>query len=112
MPLPSTKRLTSASLPQEYGNPAFVTERSRQEVLHLPDLELSERTAGRERDLIRLGIEVPADNGSPNVVDYYDRGANSNPGLDAELRPLKLTVSEKRSLVAFLSALTGTVSGR
>jgi cytochrome c peroxidase len=47
-----------------------------------------------------------------DVVDYYDRGANSNPGLDAELRPLKLTVSEKRSLVAFLSALTGTVSGR
>jgi cytochrome c peroxidase len=46
------------------------------------------------------------------VVDYYDRGGNSNPGLDPELRPLKLTASEKRSLVAFLHTLSGTVSGR
>lgn len=46
------------------------------------------------------------------VVDYYDRGGNSNPGLDLELRPLKLTASEKRSLAAFLHTLSGTVSGR
>ena len=46
------------------------------------------------------------------VVDYYDRGGNSNPGLDPELRPLKLTASERRSLVAFLHTLSGTVSGR
>jgi cytochrome c peroxidase len=45
------------------------------------------------------------------VVDYYDRGGNANPGLDSELRPLKLTASEKRALVAFLQALSGTVSG-
>jgi cytochrome c peroxidase len=46
------------------------------------------------------------------VVDFYDRGGNGNPSLDAELRPLALTASEKRSLVAFLRALSGTVSGR
>lgn len=46
------------------------------------------------------------------VVDYYDRGGNANPGLDLELRPLKLTASEKRSLVVFLHTLSGTVSGR
>ena len=46
------------------------------------------------------------------VVDYYDRGGNPNPGVDAELRPLRLTPSEKRALVAFLHALNGTVSGR
>lgn len=46
------------------------------------------------------------------VVDYYDRGGNANPGLDPELRPLKLTASEKRSLVVFLHTLSGTVSGR
>jgi cytochrome c peroxidase len=46
------------------------------------------------------------------VVDYYDRGGNSNPGLDPELRPLKLTASEKHSLVAFLHTLSGAVSGR
>jgi cytochrome c peroxidase len=47
-----------------------------------------------------------------DVVDYYDRGGNANPALDSELRPLKLTASEKRSLVAFLHALNGTISGR
>jgi cytochrome c peroxidase len=47
-----------------------------------------------------------------DVVAYYDRGGNANPGLDPELRPLTLTASEKRSLVAFLRALSGTVSGR
>ena len=46
------------------------------------------------------------------VVDYYDRGGNANPALDSELRPLKLSAVEKRSLVAFLNALNGTVSGR
>ena len=46
------------------------------------------------------------------VVDHYDRGGNANPGLDPELRPLKLTASEKRSLVVFLHTLSGTVSGR
>jgi cytochrome c peroxidase len=44
------------------------------------------------------------------VVDYYDRGGNPNPGLDPELRALKLTASEKRSVVSFLRALNGTVS--
>jgi cytochrome c peroxidase len=26
-----------------------------------------------------------------DVVDYYDRGGNANPGLDQELRPLHLS---------------------
>jgi cytochrome c peroxidase len=41
------------------------------------------------------------------VIDYYDRGGNANPGLDTELRPLRLTSSEKRALLAFLHTLTG-----
>ena len=32
------------------------------------------------------------------VVDYYDRGGNVNPALDAELRPLRLTGEEKNEL--------------
>lgn len=32
------------------------------------------------------------------VVDYYDRGGNVNPALDAELRPLRLTGEEKNGL--------------
>lgn len=43
-----------------------------------------------------------------DVIDYYDRGGNENPGLDAEVRPLKLTTAEKDVLVAFLSALNGS----
>lgn len=43
------------------------------------------------------------------VVEFYDRGGNPNPQLDAELRPLGLTAADKRALVAFLRALSGTV---
>ena len=45
-----------------------------------------------------------------DVVDYYDRGGNQNPQLDAQLRPLRLDADEKRALVAFLMALSGRVS--
>jgi cytochrome c peroxidase len=41
------------------------------------------------------------------VVDYYDSGGNPNPVLDAELRPLKLTSSEKDALISFLLSLNG-----
>lgn len=44
-----------------------------------------------------------------DVVDYYDRGGNRNPWLDAEMRPLHLTAEEKGALVAFLKSLTGTI---
>jgi len=42
------------------------------------------------------------------VIDSYDKGGNTNPGLDAELRPLRLTDIEKRDLVSFLESLNGT----
>lgn len=45
-----------------------------------------------------------------DVIEYYDRGGNPNPHLDAELRPLRLTTEEKQALVAFLKALSGTVT--
>jgi cytochrome c peroxidase len=44
------------------------------------------------------------------VVDYYDRGGNRNPTLDAELRPLGLTNVEKAALVSFLRTLSGRIS--
>jgi cytochrome c peroxidase len=40
------------------------------------------------------------------VVDFYDRGGNTNPDLDREIRPLQLTGDDKRGLVAFLRALS------
>jgi cytochrome c peroxidase len=41
------------------------------------------------------------------VIEYYDRGGNQNPGLDPEIRPLRLTIIEKQSLIEFLRALNG-----
>ncbi|MGH9385963.1 MAG: cytochrome-c peroxidase [Vicinamibacterales bacterium] len=45
-----------------------------------------------------------------DVIEYYDRGGNANPALDAELRPLRLSPQERRDLAAFLRALSGRVS--
>jgi cytochrome c peroxidase len=36
------------------------------------------------------------------VINHYDRGGISNPQLDEEIYPLKLTAQEKRDLVVFL----------
>lgn len=44
-----------------------------------------------------------------DVVEFYNRGGNSNPHLDSELRPLNLTPEEKQALVAFLTSLTGAI---
>ncbi len=43
------------------------------------------------------------------VIDYYDRGGQRNPGLDSRLRPLHLFPAEKQDLVTFLRSLTGRV---
>ena len=44
------------------------------------------------------------------VVAYYDRGGFPAPGLDPRVRTLRLEPSEKAALVAFLRALSGTIS--
>jgi cytochrome c peroxidase len=43
------------------------------------------------------------------VVDFYDGGGHANPFLDRRIRPLRLSESEKRALVAFLRALSGEI---
>jgi cytochrome c peroxidase len=45
------------------------------------------------------------------VVDFYDRGGRANAALDAEIRPLGLSVEERRALVVFLHALSGRITG-
>ena len=45
-----------------------------------------------------------------DVVDFYDGGGHTNPGLDEEIRPLKLTDAEKTAVVAFLRTLSGQLS--
>jgi cytochrome c peroxidase len=43
------------------------------------------------------------------VVNFYDDGGRPNPNLDIEIRPLGLTVEERRALVSFLRSLSGRV---
>ena len=42
-----------------------------------------------------------------DVVKFYDEGGRPNPTIDPEIRPLELTVEQKRTLVAFLKSLSG-----
>jgi cytochrome c peroxidase len=42
-----------------------------------------------------------------DVVDFYAGGGNSNPELDKEIKPLKLSAQDRADLVTFLEALTG-----
>ena len=44
-----------------------------------------------------------------DVIDFYDRGGRTNPNLDKEIKPLKLTDEEKADLLEFLKSLTGHV---
>jgi len=44
------------------------------------------------------------------AIEFYNRGGNPNPHLDAELRPLNLSAEEKNALAAFLRALNGRVT--
>ena len=44
-----------------------------------------------------------------DVVNFYDDGGRPNSNLDIEIRPLGLTVEEKRALVSFLRSLSGRV---
>ena len=41
---------------------------------------------------------------------FYSDGGRKNPGIDAEIHPLQLVVEEKQALVAFLNALSGSIS--
>jgi cytochrome c peroxidase len=41
-----------------------------------------------------------------DVIEYYDRGGNRNPYLDAELHPLRLSPEEKRDLALLIRSLS------
>jgi cytochrome c peroxidase len=42
-----------------------------------------------------------------DVVDFYAGGGNSNPDLDKEMKPLKLSAQDRADLVTFLESLNG-----
>ncbi|MBL8203218.1 MAG: c-type cytochrome [Blastocatellia bacterium] len=41
------------------------------------------------------------------VLDFYIGGGSSNPQLDKEIKPIKLSAQERAELIAFLESLTG-----
>jgi cytochrome c peroxidase len=43
------------------------------------------------------------------IVDFYDNGGRSNPGIDPEIHPLHLSVVDKQAVVAFLKSLSGAI---
>jgi cytochrome c peroxidase len=43
------------------------------------------------------------------VIDFYNAGGRPNPHIDPEIHPRHLSVDEKRALVAFLKALSGSI---
>lgn len=43
------------------------------------------------------------------VIDFYVGGGNSNPHLDKEIKPIKLSAQDRADLVAFLESLTGEI---
>ena len=44
-----------------------------------------------------------------DVVDHYDRGGSPDQALSREIRPLNLSVDDKRALVVFLRSLSGRI---
>ena len=44
------------------------------------------------------------------VVEFYDKGGRPNPQLDREMTALRLSADDRAALVAFLKALTGTIT--
>jgi len=47
-----------------------------------------------------------------DVLEFYDPGGRANPTISRLLRPIGLTSDEKHAIIAFLQALSGTVSGK
>ena len=80
----------------------------RFEVTHRP----GDRWAYKTPNLRNVALTAPyMHDGSlatlRDVIEFYDRGGIDNPGKDAQLQPLHLSLGEKQALEAFLRALTG-----
>lgn len=90
--------------PRDFGRAAVTGNHQDQGKFKTPTLRDIELTAPYMHDGSFKTLE--------EVIDFYDRGGGANPNLDADVRPLRLTVSEKKSLRAFLHALTGEPPAR
>jgi cytochrome c peroxidase len=88
----------SATTP-DLGRYAVTKEDKDKGAFKTPTLRDLQRTAPYMHDGSVKTIE--------DVIDFYDRGGEKNPWLDAKVEPLKLTAEEKKDLAAFLRSLEG-----
>jgi cytochrome c peroxidase len=104
--------------------PGVFVDMAREAVRSVSELNLQDdgrlEVTGAPEDLHRyrtpslrnVGVTAPfMHDGSlaslEDVVRYYDKGGSGSAGQDARIRPLGLSESEIRGLVAFLQSLTG-----
>ena len=109
-----------ATAPVATSGPTFTDERLHNTGVAWRDGRLADqRRAGRGdfktptlREIVRTAPYMH--DGSlttlEDVVEHYNRGGHANPFLDVEMRPLGLTETEKLELIAFLGALSGTLT--
>ncbi len=83
------------------GRFAITGDDSERGAFKVPSLREIARTAPYMHDGTLATLE--------DVIEFYDRGGNPNPYLDAQIRPLHLTYEEKAALLAFLNVLGGRV---
>ena len=102
-----------------HAGPTFSDERLHNTGVAWRDGRLSDQGAARGdfktptlREIVRTAPYMH--DGSltalDDVVEHYNRGGRANPFLDVEMRPLGLTETDKRELIAFLGALSGTMA--
>lgn len=87
--------------PDDPGRFAITGDSTHLGAFKTPTLREVERTAPSMHDGSIATLE--------DVVEFYDRGGIANPHLDPVLRPLGLTSTDRRALIAFLGSLSGTV---
>lgn len=93
---------TGVSWGRDAGHAAVTADTNHTGMFKTPTLRNVARTAPYMHDGSLRTLE--------DVVDFYDRGGTPNPNMDEDIHPLGLSPAEKRDLIAFLRALTGSDS--
>jgi cytochrome c peroxidase len=101
-----TAEVSAAEMTALFGGDLH--DEGRFEVTHQP----RDRWAYKTPSLRNVALTAPyMHDGSlatlREVIEFYDHGGIDNPGKDSLLQPLHLSPEEKRTLEAFLRALTG-----
>jgi cytochrome c peroxidase len=98
-PAPGQEPAPDAGVQRDLGRFETTGKASDRFAFRTPTLRNIELTAPYMHDGSLATLE--------EVVDFYDRGGNPNPGLDPLMSPLFLSQRDKQDLAAFMRTLTG-----